>query len=129
MNRKQLTIALIEENFKAVDQLANTLVLGLINWLWHMIVGHGKPSFADETVSARTGRAYKNGKVLGKIFRPLIDILFVWQSNEYKMLDGSVVVIESHCERARLKELHKRGLPSEYQDQPASAGFFTGERK
>lgn len=127
MDRKALTIALFEENFKAIDQLANTLLIGLVMWCWHMIVGTGKPSFADETVSARTGRAHRNGKILGRVFRPLIDLLFFWQSNEYKMPDGSIKIIESHCERAYLKELHKRGLPDEYQDKPASAGFFTGK--
>jgi len=119
MDRKALTIALLEENFKAVDQLANTLVIGLVMWCWHMIVGTGKPSFADETVSARTGRAYRNGKFLGRVFRPLIDVLFAWQSKEYMMPDGLVAIIESHCERAYLKELHKRGLPDEYQNNPS----------
>lgn len=114
MNRKELTIALIEENFKAIDQLANTLILGFINWCWHMIHGTGRPSFADETVSARAGRAYRNGKILGRVFCPVIDAMFFWQSKEYTMPDGVVVVIESHCERAYLKELHKRGLPDEY---------------
>jgi hypothetical protein len=128
MDRKALTAALLEENFKAIDQLANTLLIGLAMWCWHMIVGTGKPSFADETVSARTGRAYRNGKVLGRIFRPLIDPLFFWQSKEYKMPDGSIRVIESHCERAYLKELHKRGLPEEY-SQPPSGGFFMGDEK
>jgi hypothetical protein len=114
MNRKELTFALLEENFKALDQLANTLILGLINWCWHMVVGTGKPSFADETVSARTGRAKKNGKLLGHIFQPLIDLMFFWQSKEYTMPDGAIRIIPSHCQRAYLKELHKRGLPDEY---------------
>ena len=126
MDRKALTAALIEENFKAIDQLANTLVIGVVMWCWHMVVGNGKPSYADETVSARTGRAHRNGKILGRVFRPLIDVLFLWQSKEYKMPDGSIIIVESHCERAYLKELHKRGLPSEYSAQPASAGFFMG---
>jgi hypothetical protein len=114
MNRKELLIAYLDENFKAVDQLGNTFGVGTIMLIWHMIVGHGKPSYADETISARTGRAVKNDKILGHIFRPLIDALFFWQSQQYKMPDGSIKVIPSHCERARLKELHKRGLPDEY---------------
>jgi hypothetical protein len=116
MNRTELVLAYLDENFKAVDQFGNTFFLGTILLIWHLIVGTGRPSMADETISARTGRAYKNGKILGRIFRPLIDLLFVWQSREYKMPDGSTRIIESHCERAYLKELHKRGLPDEYSD-------------
>lgn len=116
MNRKELLSAYFEENFKATDQLGNTFFLGTILLIWHMIIGHGTPSYADETISARTGRSYKNGKILGYVFRPLIDFLFAWQSKEYKMPDGLVKIIPSHCERAYLKELHKRGLPAEYQE-------------
>lgn len=123
MNRKELLAAYFEENFKAVDQLGNTLLVGTIMLIWHMVVGHGTPSFADETISARTGRAKKNGKLLGHIFQPLIDLLFFWQSKAYKMPDGSIKIIPSHCQRAYLKELHKRGLPDEYSKQPPSGGF------
>jgi len=121
MNRKQLTIALLEENFKAADQFLNTFLLGILMWCWHMIVGAGRPSYADETVSARTHRAYKNGKILGRVFRPLIDALFFWQSKEYTLPDGSIVQIDSHCERAYMKERDKRGLPTEYADTPQAA--------
>jgi hypothetical protein len=48
----------------ALDCLANALLRG-----WH-----------HETLSSRSWRAWVWGRVFGRIFRPLIDLLFIWQS-------------------------------------------------
>ena len=47
----------------AVDQLANAVIGG----------------WADEALSARSYRAHRDGKLLGKITMPVIDLLFFWQ--------------------------------------------------
>lgn len=58
-------------------------------------------SYADETLSARSYRAHRDGKLLGKITMPVINLLFFWQ--------GLV-----HCFHAYLKEHERQSLPAEY---------------
>ena len=69
----------------AIDQLANTLLGGT----------------ADETLSARAYRAHRDGKMLGKLFMPLIDLLFFWQG-------------PGHCKNAYIKEFERKNYPEEY---------------
>lgn len=78
------------ELFLSIDQLLNVLCLG----------------FADETLSARSWRAYRDNKVFGKIFKPLIDGLFFWQNT-----NGL-----GHCRQAYEREKVKFYLPPEYRD-------------
>jgi hypothetical protein len=77
--------------FLAFDQGLNTLLLG----------------YADETLSARAWRAYAKGRIFGRIFKPLIDALFFWQSQPND---------RGHCYNAYLKEKDRRNLPPEYRD-------------
>jgi len=68
-------------------------------------------SYADETLSARTYRATKRGKLVGRLAMPVIDAVFrLWQRDE----QGQRVT--NHCERAYLKEIERRNLPPEYRD-------------
>ena len=69
----------------AIDQLANTLLGGT----------------ADETLSARAYRAHRDGKMLGRLFMPLIDLLFFWQG-------------AGHCKNAYIKEFERKNYPDEY---------------
>ena len=69
----------------AVDQLANAVIGG----------------WADETLSARSYRAHRDGKLLGKITMPVIDLLFFWQG-------------PNHCKNAYIKEFERKNYPSEY---------------
>lgn len=55
---------------------------------------------ADETLSARAWRAEAQGKVLGRVFRPLIDAIFFFDAD--------------HCRQAWLAEVHKQQLPGSY---------------
>ena len=48
----------------AFDCFVNALLAG-----WH-----------HETLSSRSWRAWLNRKVFGRISRPIIDVLFIWQS-------------------------------------------------
>lgn len=69
-----------------LDQFANVLLLG----------------YADETISARLYRAHRDGRVLGRIFMPVVDALFFWQ--------------DQHCKRAYDREKDNRYLPPEYRE-------------
>lgn len=69
----------------AIDQLANTILFG----------------YADETLSSRAYRADQKGLLFGKIFRPVIDVLFVIFQN-------------NHCRYAYLAEVDKRQLPNDF---------------
>jgi hypothetical protein len=77
--------------FIAVDQLCNALIPPL----------DGTLSYADETLSARSYRAHRDGKLLGKITMPIIDALFWWQGPE-------------HCYHAWRKEIERKQYPAEY---------------
>ena len=80
-----------QQIFIAADQLANALVPP-----WG-----GTLSFADETLSARCYRAHRDGRRLGLLLMPLIDLLFVWQG-------------PGHCKAAWRQEHERRSLPPEY---------------
>lgn len=70
----------------AVDQLLNALLMG----------------YADETLSSRAYRADQRGKIFGRLFRPLIDMLFFWQTE--------------HCHQAYLQEVGRRQYPKHFRD-------------
>ncbi len=77
--------------FLALDQLANALPPPI----------DGTVGYADETLSARCYRAHRDGKIMGKLFMPLIDLLFFWQG-------------PGHCKNAYIKEFDRQNYPSEY---------------
>jgi hypothetical protein len=77
--------------FIAVDQLCNALIPPL----------DGTLSYADETLSARSYRAHRDGKLLGRITMPIIDALFLWQGL-------------NHCYHAYRKEVERKQYPAEY---------------
>lgn len=62
-------------------------------------------AWADETMSSRTYRASRDGKLTGRILRPLIDALFFWQNPPHG--------IEGHCHWAYEKEKAKYNHPPE----------------
>jgi hypothetical protein len=80
--------------FIAFDQLINALIPPL----------DGTIGYADETLSARSYRAYRDGKILGRLTMPVIDLLFFWQG-------------KGHCYNAYLKERQRKNLPEEYRDE------------
>ena len=75
----------------ALDQLLNALIPPI----------DGTIGYADETISARAYRAHRDGKILGKLFMPLIDLLFFWQG-------------PGHCKNAYIKEFERKNYPEEY---------------
>ena len=72
----------------ALDQLAYVL----------LTLGAGSP---DETLSAAAWRTEQTGKLGGRIFRPLIDLLFLPVERE-------------HCRKAYEAERQGQQLPKEY---------------
>jgi hypothetical protein len=78
------------ELFISLDQLVNVLLLGS----------------ADETLSARAWRTEQKGRIFGRLFRPLIDLLFFWQPT------GGL----GHCQQAFQRERAKFYLPPEYRE-------------
>lgn len=67
----------------AINCLCNALLAG-----WH-----------HEGMSSRSWRAWSNGKVFGKVFRPLIDALFVWETGKM-----------DHCQRHYDAEVARAAL-------------------
>ena len=80
-----------QQLFIAADQLLNALIPPL----------DGTVSYADETLSARCYRAHRDGKIMGKLFMPVIDLLFFWQG-------------PGHCRNAYIKEFERKNYPDEY---------------
>ncbi len=81
--------------FIAVDQLLNVLLTLLSSKAW-----------ADETLSSRAWRADTRGLLLGRLFRPVIDLLFSWQHID--------LPATGHCHQAYLRERARAGLPPEF---------------
>lgn len=89
----KLFLAYLGQVLLAIDQLLNALIPPLTGTL----------SYADETLSARCYRAYHDGRILGRVFMPMIDKLFFWQ--------------DMHCRGAFRAEELRRQLPPSYRGQ------------
>lgn len=92
-----------QQVFIGVDQLLNAMIPPIFTL-----------SYADETLSARTYRAARRGKLIGRLALPIIDFLFAWQSPDPDIVDEQGNPITGHCERAYRKEQARRNLPPEY---------------
>lgn len=78
------------------ERLLNILI-ATDQWLFNLAcLGNASP---DETASSCAWRSEQEGKILGKIFRPLIDTLLWFDKN--------------HCEESYKAELCLRQLPKE----------------
>lgn len=75
----------------AFDCFANALLAG-----WH-----------HETLSSRAWRAWVWGKKFGRIFRPLIDLLFIWQTRRM-----------DHCQRHHDREVARADLIVKARSKP-----------
>ena len=75
------------------------LLIAIDQLLWVVLtLGKGHP---DETISAAMWRMEQEGKLAGRVFRPLIDLLFR-------------PIEKDHCYRAWLSEVQRSQLPSDY---------------
>lgn len=80
------------------DQFVNTFISLFFPGAW-------RDSWADETLSCRAWRAFEKRKWLGLFWRPVIDLLFLWQ----KQPEG----VRGHCHGAYLNEKKRYGFPPE----------------
>lgn len=83
--------------FIACDQLANVLLTPWRAGAW-----------ADETMSSRTYRMWRDDKPWGRVMLPVIDWLFSWQ----ELPPGA----QGHCHAAWMKEGHRAHVPPELRD-------------
>ena len=65
-------------------------------------------AWADETLSCRAYRMWRDGKPWGRFWMPVIDLLFFWQRQEPNVI--------GHCHGAYLKERTKYNHPPEMRD-------------
>lgn len=89
----QFLLAWFQQSFIALDQAVNAIFGPIFSWT----IG-----YADETLSARAWRC--RNKPWGRIFLPVIDLLFIWQG-------------PGHCKRAYETEKARRNLPPEYREE------------
>ena len=75
------------------------LLIAVDQLLWVLLtLGKGHP---DETISAALWRMEQQGKIAGRVFRPLVDLLFL-------------PIEKDHCYQAWLSEVQRSQLPSAY---------------
>ena len=83
-----------------VSRRTLNLLIALDQAVWVVItIGHGSP---DETISAALWRMEQRGKLAGKLFRPVVDLIF-------RPLETD------HCHKAYEAERRGSQLPKEYQ--------------
>jgi len=77
------------------------ILIGLDQFLWVLLtLGDGYP---DETISAASWRMEQEGKLFGRVMRPVVDWLASpWESD--------------HCQSAFISEQFRSQLPHEYFD-------------
>ena len=85
----------LHQLFLVCDQAVNVLLTPFQHGAW-----------ADETMSARCWRAYRDGKPWGRVMRPVIDWLFAWQNAH-----------GGHCFKAYQNERDRMHSPPEQRTQ------------
>jgi hypothetical protein len=93
----------------ALDQFLNALIPPF----------EGCLSWADETLSARCWRAYRDGRVVGRAVMPVFDLMFAWQRLDPSVVGEDGVPVRGHCQRAFWKEVQRRNEPPEYREAAA----------
>jgi len=80
------------------QRILNTLIaIDQLAWVV-LTLGNGSP---DETLSAALWRMDMEHKLAGRLFRPLVDLLFL-------------PIEKDHCRKAWLSEVQRSQLPSAY---------------
>lgn len=95
---------LLRQTLISLDQTANVLLSWLSPWAW-------RGAWADETLSCRAYRAWRDGAPFGRLAMPAIDLLFRWQP----LPAGAI----GHCHGAYLKERQRYNLTPEMRDTEA----------
>ena len=75
------------------------LLIALDQFIYVLVtLGAGSP---DETLSAAAYRTEQKGKLLGRLFRPTIDFIFL-------------AIEKKHCYKSFIAEVNKQHLPKDY---------------
>lgn len=92
--------------FIALDQLLNAIIPPFFTVSW-----------ADETMSARLYRGWRDNKPVGRFLMPKVDWVFsLFQGPDEEIAKIAGRVIHSHCEGAYWKEKIRRDHHPEYRD-------------
>jgi hypothetical protein len=102
-----LTLLNFRELLVAIDQCLNVLVCVITM----------RTGYSDETLSAHCWRSYRDGRIWGRLFMPMIDWLFSWQKLNPVFKDEAGNPITGHCRRAYEKEKARDYLPPEYRSK------------
>jgi hypothetical protein len=96
-----ILLAYLQQIWMGVDQLLNALIPPLT----------GVVSSAGETLSARAFRAWRDGRLWGRVLLPVINTIFFWQEN--------------HCRGAHARLMEHAYLPDEYRTAGANDSTTT----
>lgn len=101
MSRLRLAGHAITQWVLALNQFTHMTLSLCLPWAWRTM-------WADETMSSRAWRSEQAGKGMGKLMRPIIDLLFFWQTiaPEYS----------GHCHQAWARERSQAFRPPEQRD-------------
>jgi hypothetical protein len=98
---RKLLLHAVTQLVLAANQGFHMIASFLLPWSWRTM-------WADETMSSRAWRSAQAGKGMGKLMRPIIDLLFFWQTiaPEYS----------GHCHQAWARERSQAFRPPEQRD-------------
>ena len=109
--------ALAKQLLLWLDQGGNVLLCGLVAVVVALFTGTRQAvAYADETMSAHCWRSYDRGRIWGRMFMPVIDVLFLWQGEDEEVNERAGRRVVRHCERAFWKELMQREMPPAYRE-------------
>jgi len=87
-----------------MSQRIKNILIGLDQFLWVLLtLGGGSP---DETISAASWRLEQEGRLFGRVMRPIID----WLASPWEA---------DHCWESFVSEVKRSQLPSEYSKESA----------
>lgn len=111
MNAREHWAAYPRQVAIAVDQFANALIPPFFTVSW-----------ADETMSARLYRGWRDRKIVGRLVKPAVDAFFaLFQKPDPEVTKLAGREVRSHCEGAYWKEMIRRDNHPEYRDAPSAA--------
>ena len=99
--RRRLLMHALTQLALGLNQGFHMLLSLLLPWSWRTM-------WADETMSSRAWRSEQAGKGMGKLMRPLIDLVFFWQRIDARYT--------GHCHQAWARERSQDWRPPEHRD-------------
>ena len=97
----RMTLHAITQWVLALNQFVHMTLSLCMPWAWRTM-------WADETMSSRAWRSEQAGKRFAKLARPVIDLLFFWQTIDPRYT--------GHCHQAWARERSQDWRPPEHRD-------------